>query len=96
MGCWEETCALTNTPIYAGERCVMLELDKEQLDRYMKLNPLTPIGIQGSDSQWRMFKAIHRGTYNDYGWLEELGSLVQKAPGLPVVYSFMKLCGIGL
>jgi hypothetical protein len=72
MGCWEETCALTNTPIYNGERCVMLELDEPQLGIYLKFSPLSPMGTKGSDHQWRMFKALHRGTYNDYGWLEEL------------------------
>lgn len=80
MGCWQETCALTNTPIYEGERCVMLVLDEKEFNLYMKHFPLSPIGMRGTDNQWRMFKAVHKGTYNDYGWLNEVERPEDRAP----------------
>lgn len=72
MGCWQETCALTLTPIYEGERCVMLSLDEGWLKLHLKYFPIDAIGTRSSDSQWKMFTGVHRGTYNDYGWLREL------------------------
>ena len=73
MGCWEETCALTNTPIYNGERCVMIVIDEDKLKSLFKnFSGAVTIGTMGGDYQWKIFKSLHCGTYNDYGYLEEL------------------------
>jgi hypothetical protein len=36
------------------------------------LQDLGLIGTQGGIYQWRVVEAIHHGTYNDYGWLNEV------------------------
>jgi hypothetical protein len=77
MGCWQETCGLTNTPIYEGERCVMVVIDvkwqKHQWQNLAKYGDCGGyIGTRGSPTQWLIVHSIHRGTYNDYGWLNEV------------------------
>jgi len=72
MGSFQETCALTATPIYYGERCMMVILDEEWTKRIR--NHESVVGYIGSTYQWRPFRAFHRGTYEDYGWINELDS----------------------
>jgi len=69
MGCWEETCGLTNAPIYAGEACVLVALDRQRLLNLFAHE--SPIGMCGGLDQWLVVTSIHHGTYNDYGWIEE-------------------------
>ncbi len=79
MGCWEETCGLTSAPIYVGEPCVMIILDREWTERIRKFG--TPLGFLGSTWQWKPFLEIRRGTYNDYGWIRELDAGPYKSDG---------------
>lgn len=81
MGCWQETCGLTNTPIYENEPCVMVILDNYWLDRIVG-NTHSPIGLQSSIAQWRVVKSIHYGTYNDYGWLKEVDDATSPASAI--------------
>ncbi len=70
MQYYPETCALTSTPIYENQPCTMIILDKIWTQRIRRLN--TPVGARNSYSQWKPFKEIHKGTYNDQGWINEL------------------------
>jgi hypothetical protein len=70
MGCWQETCALTSIPIFQDEKCVMVVLDEEWTKRIQKHESI--VGLMGSSWQWRPFRSFHKGTYNDYGWINEL------------------------
>jgi hypothetical protein len=62
MGCWNETCALTHTPITNGEECWMVVLKKDIF----------------SQDYWQLefprysWLGTFFGKYNDYGWLEEV------------------------
>jgi hypothetical protein len=77
MGCWQETCGLTNTPIYQDERCVMVVIDVEWRQHEWEIRAKygedgTFLGQRATASQWKIVHSIHRGTYNDYGWLNEV------------------------
>lgn len=64
MGCWEETCGLTGFPIFANQPCVLVLIDPNMI------NLGTMLGYSTGDL--KCVKAIHKGTYNDYGSLNEL------------------------
>ncbi len=59
MGCWEETCAITETPIFEGQSCVMVVLDKLVKD-YMPFDCIKRV------------HGIHKGTYDEHGWIREI------------------------
>jgi hypothetical protein len=61
MGCWDETCGITRQPIHADQPCVMVVLHSS-LSELLTSHP---------DFFIRRTKAIYKGTYNDYGWIEE-------------------------
>lgn len=65
MGCWDETCGITRQPIFADDPCVMVVFDntKPYFDGWITFT---------SSFCWDYVKEIHKGTYNDYGWIEEL------------------------
>jgi len=70
MGSWNETCALTNLPIKEGERAVWI--------------PLISNGYGTEETTyceaWHLFKQagfVFRGTYNDYGALENIDDTPQ-------------------
>lgn len=72
MGSYNETCALTRLPIDAGEQCIMVVLNKERMTEIMKNLPWdSPFSSRSDLSRVTM---LVKGTYNDYGWLEELAS----------------------
>lgn len=65
MGCWEETCGITRQPIFTGDPCVMVVFDdhaKEGFDSWI---------VFDYTFDFEYVKEIHKGTYNDSGWLEE-------------------------
>jgi len=60
MGVWDETCGLTNTPIYAGDPAVLVVLN-------------IIVESKGLDQTWLFIsqvQAIHRGAYNGYGGVD--------------------------
>lgn len=62
MGCWNETCALTHTPILAGEECYMVIVHRASaMKDYWQLE--FPIFA---------WQGTFKGHYNDYGWLDEV------------------------
>lgn len=64
MGCWDETCALTNTPIRCGSPCVMVLIERERRNRFYG-----PFGNSWLD--FNKVKGIYKGYYNDYGWMKD-------------------------
>lgn len=67
MGVWDETCALTNTAIFADEPCIMVRL-RPSVFRYEPERQ--PFG--GNELAWADLIDIHEGTYDEYGWLKDL------------------------
>ena len=65
MGCWDETCGITRQPIFCGDPCVMVVFDhtKKCFDGW--------VTFDGS-FDFSFVQEIHKGTYDDYGWLEEV------------------------
>lgn len=67
MGCWNETCALTHTPITEGEECYMI---------------VVPRHMFKDDDSWQLefprysWLGTFKGSYNDYGWLDNLDEKV--------------------
>lgn len=62
MGCWNETCEITNVPIMADERCIMIDFRGPKPGRSAH-EQLKRIG--------REVTRIVKGTYSDYGDLNE-------------------------
>lgn len=69
MGCWDETCILTNLPIYSDQPCVVVLLDRFLSDNYRRKR-----GFQHfmRDNELSHITQIHHGTYNSYGWINEV------------------------
>lgn len=65
MGSWDETCALTNRPIGVGQRAVMVVFEEGAQDLQMRLR-------SSFDGFFDKILDIHRGSYDDYGNLEEV------------------------
>jgi len=59
---WDETCAITHTPILEG-KCVMLVINREK-----HLHDLFPSMIM----DYQYIDILKRGTYNQYGWIKEI------------------------
>lgn len=66
MGCWDETCGLTNTIVRTGDPCVMVVIKPGGPSPYISHT----FGNQPWDL--RQVQEIHKGTYNDYGWISEV------------------------
>lgn len=58
MGCWNETDAITHAPVFPGDKVVMVVYPEDRR--------------RGVGAICHDFEAVHRGRYNDYGWLEDL------------------------
>lgn len=63
MGCWEETCGITNTPIFEGDEVVLVVLSNEIGDEKISL------GL-GSWDDLRHVTAVAKGPYDHYGWVK--------------------------
>lgn len=73
MGCWNETCAVTNLPILSGEACVMVVFESRLL---LKENDWQLEDILQLLLSWPNYLvAVYKGTYNDYGYLNEAPKL---------------------
>lgn len=70
MGSWDETCGLTSAPIFSGEECVMVVLDPVELSHFSVFESI--LGQTGSLVEIRLVRGVQFGTYNDYGWLNEV------------------------
>jgi len=68
MGCWNETCALTNLPICSGDRAVYLPITEVAHHGDYKI----PICYYYSSDRFQVSGLPIRGTYNDYGTLEKV------------------------
>jgi hypothetical protein len=71
MGCWNGTCAITNLPIYAGEKVYVFFLREGAFyDKYIG-NHCDP------DNYYSLDPLYFEGEYNDYGSVENItGDLV--------------------
>lgn len=67
MGCWNETCGVTQMPIESGDP-VRLFLIVEREHSYNKEGG----ALHYSTDLWRPFGLPLRGLYNDYGGIEEM------------------------
>ena len=86
MGCWDETCGITYTPIYEGERAVMVLIDRDKLFalccEHREAEPLKKghpgwysIPARGhafghDRSDYRAVLDIIRGKYSGIGWID--------------------------
>lgn len=61
MGCWNETCMVSNMPILSGDEVVMIIMQSNQIDS----NGVYPI------SYWNICSVLF-GKYNDYGGIEDV------------------------
>jgi hypothetical protein len=85
MGCWQETCAMTHLPIYEGDRCVVVVLS-ELFNEVREVNP--EVVRFKSYEDFKYVEQVHRGTYDDYGWIKEMKD--EEAPdkhGVPRPFS---------
>lgn len=64
MGCWQETCALTLTPIYETDEVVCLSFAEEVLTDSRRI-------FSPCDCALAYLKDIQFGTYDDYGYINE-------------------------
>ena len=60
MGCWNETCAISRLPIFPDQKCVMLVVRDSNI-----YDLISPTGA-------RDIELLVHGTYNDYGWINEI------------------------
>lgn len=67
MGCWEETCVLTLTPIYSGDSVVCVVYANDVLFDYQRNSSPQACAL-------KYVIDIQFGTYDDYGWLTESDS----------------------
>lgn len=63
MGCWNQTCAVTNLPIYRGEEVVVMLL--QEASRRYSPNYCYTTGL------FVPYPFTFRGKYNDYGSVED-------------------------
>jgi hypothetical protein len=63
MGCWNETCAVTHLPIFHEDPVFMILLTEQGVTRDWWKDPI-----------WteQTIESCGPGTYNDYGWIEEI------------------------
>ena len=60
----EETDAITRTPIFEGEPVVMVIIEEGRTPDSLTMDSYDGIGSN--------VHSIHKGTYNDYGWIAEI------------------------
>lgn len=83
MGCWNETCMISHLPIYSGDRIVAIPIISSVFDVE------NTRGIYSSD-YWGIFLPPVRGTYDDYGSIENTNDPVFES----VARKFTKRDGI--
>ncbi len=74
MGCWNETCALTQVPIHGDWPVVMVRMSYAALEYRNQVWGTLPgfrnqPGFRNHD--WGHILGIYRGTYNSYGGIDE-------------------------
>ncbi len=65
MGCWNETCAVTRTPISPGDPVMMIRVDNKILEAESEIMYST-----GLKRFLKCVLGIYTGEYNDYGDIE--------------------------
>src|SRR4051794_41969160 len=63
MGMWDETCAITHFPIFPNDPCVVVVFDAKAVGGER--------ASLGADALQHV-RAIHRGAYNAYGWIDDV------------------------
>lgn len=64
MGCWNETCAISQIAILSGDPVVCL---------FLARNGERPrANHTGTDAEWTPMLLPFRASYNDYGWVEDI------------------------
>ncbi len=82
MGCWNETCAITNLPILYGEAVYGLMLSQWPADAYSSR------GCHAGDF-WQLLPCMVQGNYDDYGRVEDIDDL-----DLELIRKHQRLCDI--
>lgn len=65
MGCWNNTCAISQFPLVAGDKTVNFVL-VEAASEYLDSTPCYPSGMG-----WKLIPIPFYGEYNGYGWQED-------------------------
>ena len=61
MGCWNDTCFVTNLPVFAGDRVEVL---------FLRADPVSDSFCYPNDS-WTPYSFTFNGKYDDYGGVED-------------------------
>jgi len=61
MGCWNKTCALTNLPIYSGDRVITFAIVE---------SPISDNSHCYNNYAWELVPVPLYGEYDDYGWMD--------------------------
>jgi hypothetical protein len=70
MGCWNETCGITNLPIFYGNRIRVILIAGTSY--YLDNSEEWQSGFSYSNDVWHPRTISVRGTYDDYGGIENL------------------------
>lgn len=70
MGCWTENCVFTHYPIMYGQPVFMFVIKKHYFESAFK--PHSYAWTHNDREVWQKLSWAGWGTYNDYGWIEEL------------------------
>ena len=74
MGCWNETCQISNLPIMAGEECLVFLVENVDISRKRPIS-------SGLGSKYKVVCSPVCGEYDEYGGLD---NLVDKYNVLPI------------
>lgn len=76
MGCWNETCALTVTAIRYGDPVVMVLFKNPKMQQYGvgSWEHFQRKFLEGGESIYNGLVGVFRGTYDDYGSIENFTS----------------------
>jgi hypothetical protein len=83
MGCWGETCALTQTPIFRDDEVVVVAWDSRVLTRWPS-EWTHKRGVEPMDGEY--LRAIIKGKYNEYGWVQETDAPPSPKRGLACMF----------
>jgi len=61
MGCWNDTCFVTNLPVFHGDKVEVL---------FLRHSPVGDHNYCYPDDEWTPYKFTFTGEYNDYGSVE--------------------------
>lgn len=67
MGSWNHTCALTNLPIFSGEKVYVMFLQESMSEIESECYP---------NKYWCLTPYMFTGTYDDYGSVEDCGGVL--------------------